>query len=195
VRLLVVGEPGSGKTSWCREYIDEQRKRGGSVGGILCPAIEHQGQRVGSNALDLLTGQAVPFARLSGHSPFKAGEKIGDYTISRDGIWFARGAIRRAVENRSELVVIDEVGPLELAGKGLMPAVESALASAAANLLIVVRSSLREALQKRFPEHEFVVVADLTPSHSNGSGLVDSRGHQPADYESSNRGRHSEKTE
>lgn len=158
VRLLVVGEPRSGKTNWCREYIDKQRRRGATVGGILCPAIEQQGQRVGSNALDLLTGQAVPFARLSGHSPFKAGEKIGDYTISRDGIWFARGAIRRAVENGCDLVVIDEVGPLELSGKGLMPAVESALASTV-NLLIVVRSSLREALQKRFSEYKFVIVA------------------------------------
>lgn len=187
VRLLVAGEPGSGKTTWCREYIDRQRKSGSSVGGILCPAIEQQGQRVGSNALDLLTGQEVPFARLSGHGSFKGGEKIGDYTISTDGISFACGAIRRAVENRCNLVVIDEVGPLELSGKGLMPAVESALASAA-NLLVVVRSSLREALQKRFPEYEFVVIADLTRSRSNGSELADSRGHQAVAYESSTQG-------
>lgn len=184
MRLLVVGEPGSGKTSWCREYIDEQRKCGATVGGILCPAIEHQRQRVGSNALDLLSGQAVPFARLSRHGSFKSGEKIGDYTISKDGILFACGAIERAIESSCDLVVIDEVGPLELSGKGLMPAVESALASTA-NLLIVVRSSLREALQKRFPEYEFVVVADLTESPSNGSRLADSRGHQAAAYESS----------
>ena len=187
MRLLVVGQPGSGKTSWCREYIDEQRKRGATVGGILCPAIEHQGQRVGSNALDLLTGQAVLFARLSVHSPFKAGEKIGDYIISRDGVLFACGAIQRATESSCGLIVIDEVGPLELSGKGLMPAVESALASAA-NLLIVVRSSLREALQKRFPEYGFVVVADLTRSHSKGSRLAASRGHQATAYESSKQG-------
>ena len=194
MRLLVVGEPGSGKTSWCREYIDEHRKRGATVGGILCPAVEQQEQRVGSNALDLLTGQAVPFARLSRHGSLKGGERIGDYIISRDGISFACGAIQRATESRCGLIVIDEVGPLELSGKGLMPAVESALASAA-NLLIVVRSSLREALQKRFPEYRFVVVADLTRSRSKGFGLAASRGHHAAAYGSSNRGPHSEKTE
>jgi len=182
-----VGEPGSGKTNWCREYIDNRRKRGATVGGILCPAIEQQGQRVGSNALDLLTGQAVPFARLSDHSPFKAGEKIGDYIISREGISFACGAIEQAVENRCDLIVIDEVGPMELDGKGLISAVELALASAV-KVLIVVRSSLKEALQRRFPEYEFVVVADLTRPHSNGSGLADSHGHQAAAYESSTQG-------
>jgi len=166
VRLLVVGEPGSGKTSWCREYIDRRRKSGSTVGGILCPAIEKQGQRVGSNALNLLTGQEVPFARLSRYRSFKQGEKVGDYTISRDGILFACNAIERAVESRCDLVVIDEVGPLELQGKGLMPAVELALASAI-NVLIVVRSSLREALQKDFPDYEFTVIADLTKSSSS----------------------------
>jgi molybdopterin-guanine dinucleotide biosynthesis protein A len=174
VRLLVVGEPGSGKTSWCREYIDRRRRSGSSVGGILSPAIEKQGQRVGSNALDLLTGQEVPFARLSGYKSFKGAEVVGDYTISRDGISFACGAIKRAIESRCGLVVIDEVGPLELGGKGLMPAVELALASAV-NVLIVVRSSLREALQRRFPEYEFVVAVDLTQPPSNMSKPGDSR--------------------
>ena len=193
MRLLVVGEPGSGKTSWCRQYIEEQRKRGGTVGGILCPAIEHQGRRVGSNALDLLTGQAVPFARLSGDGSFKAGEKIGDYTISREGISFACDAIERAVESSCHLVVIDEFGPLELSGKGLMPAVESALASAA-NLLMVVRSSLREALQKRFPEHEFVVVADLTRPTSEVNESANGKSGEGAAYEPRTEGRQAQET-
>ena len=181
MRLLVVGEPGSGKTSWCREYIDWRRKSGSSIGGILSPAIEKQGQRVGSNALDLLTGQEVPFARLSRYRSFKRGEKIGDYTISRDGILFACGAIKGAVESRCDLVVIDEVGPLELRGKGLMPAVELALASAV-NVLLVVRSSLKEALQGHFPQHEFVVVADLTQPPSNVSELADCKSREVATY-------------
>ena len=81
---------------------------------------------------------------------------------------FGRGAIKRAVESRCDLVVIDEVGPLELSGKGLMPAVELTLASPV-NVLIVVRSSLKGALQRRFPQYEFVVVADLTQSLSDVS--------------------------
>ena len=169
MRLLVTGESGSGKTSWCREYIDRRRKSGSTVGGILSPAIERQGQRVGSNALDLLTGQEVPFARLSHHKHFKEGDKVGDYTISRDGILFACNAIEGAVESRCDLVVIDEVGPLELQGKGLMSAVELALASAI-DVLIVVRSSLREALQKHFSDYEFTVIADLTKSSFNTQG-------------------------
>jgi molybdopterin-guanine dinucleotide biosynthesis protein A len=170
VRLLVVGEPGSGKTSWCREHIDQRRKSGSTVGGILSPAIVKQGQRVGSNAIDLLTGEEVAFARLSHYRSFKGAEKVGNYTISRNGIIFACDAIKRAVESKCDLVVVDEVGPLELAGKGLMPAVELALSSPG-NVLIVVRSSLREALQKHFYACEFTVIADLLkPSLNTSTG-------------------------
>jgi molybdopterin-guanine dinucleotide biosynthesis protein A len=172
VRLLIVGEPGSGKTSWCRRYINSCRKSGTSVGGILSPATEKQGQRIGSNALDLLTGEKVPFARLSARGSVRGGEEVGDFTISGRGISFACTAIERAVASRCDLVVIDEVGPLELSGKGLMPAVESALASPI-NVLIVVRSWLKEALERRFPKCEFVVAADLGRSFSGTSEFAD----------------------
>jgi molybdopterin-guanine dinucleotide biosynthesis protein A len=177
VRLLVVGEPGSGKTSWCKEYIDQRRKSGSTVGGILSPPVEEHGKRVGSNALNLLTGQEVPFARLSAYNSLKGGEMVGDYTINRDGILFACNAIRQAVESRCDLVVIDEVGPLELRGSGLLPAVELALPSAV-DVLIVVRSSLKQALQEHFPEHEFAIIADLTQSRSNVSELADWKNQQ-----------------
>jgi nucleoside-triphosphatase THEP1 len=106
---------------------------------------------------------------------------------------FARGAIERAVESRCDLVVIDEVGPLELSGKGLMSAVELALASAV-DVLIVVRSSLTGALQRRFPKYEFVIAADLTQSRSNGSELADSASHEAATYELPTHGCRPEKT-
>ena len=187
MRLLVVGEPKSGKTSWCRQYIDRQRQSGSSVGGILSPAIEKQRQRIGFNVIDLLTDKEVSFARLSRLRRFKGGEVVGDYTISRHGISFACRAIKRAVESRCDLVVVDEVGPLELCGKGLMPAVGSALASPV-NVLIVVRSSLEEALRGRFPEHEFVVVADLTQSPSNVSRFTDCKSAEVAACQSCSEG-------
>jgi nucleoside-triphosphatase THEP1 len=85
------------------------------------------------------------------------------------------------------LVVIDEVGPLELGGKGLMPAVELALASPV-NVLILVRTSLKEAVQRRFPQYEFVVVADLTQSPSNLSELADCKSREVATYQSRTEG-------
>jgi nucleoside-triphosphatase len=193
VRLLVVGDRGSGKTGWCREYVDRRRQCGSSVGGILSLATEQQRQRTGFNVVDLLTGQEAPFARLSPYRSFKGGEVVGDYTISRHGVSFACCAIKRAVESRCDLVVIDEVGPLELRGKGLIPAVELALASPV-NVLIVVRTSLKEALQTRFPQYEFMVVADLTQSPSNVSEFTDCKSTEVATCESPTKGCRAQET-
>jgi len=193
VRLLVVGDPRSGKTNWCREYVDRRRESGSSIGGILCPAVHNQGQRVGSDPVDLLSGQEVPFARLSRYESFKGGEVVGDYTISREAISFARGAIKRAIESRCDLVPINEVGPLELGGKGLTPAVELALASSV-NTLIVVRSSLREALRRRFPQYQFVVIADLRQSSSNMPELTDGKSNEMVTRESHTEGCQAQET-
>jgi hypothetical protein len=62
-----------------------------------------------------------------------------------------------------------------------MPAVELALASPV-NVLIVIRSSLKEAFKKHFSEYEFVVVADLTQSRSNVSELADCKSPEVATY-------------
>ena len=73
---------------------------------------------------DILNEEIVPFARLSHDKPFGEGEEAGSYAISEVGTLFARNAIQKAVRDDCDLVVIDEVGPLELSGKGLMPAVD-----------------------------------------------------------------------
>jgi nucleoside-triphosphatase THEP1 len=61
------------------------------------------------------------------------------------------------------VVVIDEIGPLELElGKGLAPVLP--LLAAAGNLLIVVRPSLAARVRRLVPTHERTLVA-LTPGN------------------------------
>lgn len=175
MNLLIVGDPRSGKTSWCREYIDWVRGQGISAGGILSPEVCENGERLGFDVTDLTTGKRIPYARLSSNDSFREGERVGPYTIEHDAILFARRAIQRAIDSECDLVVIDEVGPLELRGKGLMPAVELTLSSAL-NVLIVVRSSLREAVQRYFFKSEFATVICSTTFDLDDSLLHTSYG-------------------
>ncbi len=151
MNVLVAGGPGSGKTTWCSEYISYLRECGCSVGGILSPEVRLDTRRIGYDVVDLLTCEEMPFARLAGDGCLD-GERVGAYVISWEGIAFGIDAIERAVGKACEFVVIDEVGYLELFGRGLMPAVSLAWKSSLNNL-VVVRSELVRAFL-RYVEQE-----------------------------------------
>ncbi len=92
-------------------------------------------------------------ARLAGYTPFE-GYAVEKYVISPEGICFGREALEKALTEKCDLVVIDEVGPLELQGDGLSESVKTCL-SLAPNLVVVVRSSLVNAFLGYFGHHLF----------------------------------------
>ncbi len=140
MKIIVTGPPGSGKTILCQSYAREWQRLGWRIGGLLCPEVRRDGQRIGSDAHNLLSGQRVPMTRLVSYAPFK-GHALGKYIISFEGVCFGRKALGKALTEKCDFIVIDEVGPLELKGDGLTESVEACLHSSA-NLAIVVRSSL-----------------------------------------------------
>ncbi len=77
------------------------------------------------------------------------GEPVGDYLISYSGLEFAKRAIQKALENRCDMVFIDEVGHLELSGKGIVEFARTAYQKAP-NTTIVVRRTLLTAFFEYF---------------------------------------------
>jgi nucleoside-triphosphatase THEP1 len=70
------------------------------------------------------------------------------FRFSRAGLNFGREIIRNALERQLELIFIDEVGPLELAGQGFYETVKASIA-ASINIYLVVRSNcLPEVIEK-----------------------------------------------
>ncbi|MGA2286599.1 MAG: nucleoside-triphosphatase [Dehalococcoidia bacterium] len=117
MRILVTGESGCGKTNFCRRIADSARRSGLKVGGVLAPAVHRNGDRVGADAVDLATDESVPIARSIATAPWERDAR--HTTIFREGLDLARAALERAVRQPFDLIVIDEFGPLELAGGGI----------------------------------------------------------------------------
>ncbi len=140
MHLVVTDHVGAGKTSWCHRYIEWLSGRKVSVGGILCLGTELNGTRIGYEVLDIRTNERKVFARLTDRSNF-IGEPAGRFIISPDGLAFASKAIRSAIENACDIVFIDEVGHLELSGKGLLESAKLAYRHSP-NTVTVVRKVL-----------------------------------------------------
>jgi nucleoside-triphosphatase THEP1 len=150
--LFISGDRNSGKTSWAKEHL------AGTPGirGVLLTK-EFTGEKGelfrGYNAMDLETGRTVPFARLKLHLPegWKEKEHFGPFSFSVDGFEEARQWIEKGIS--SDSLIIDEIGPMELEGRGFS-AILSYILNTKQNTLnhlyLIVRTYLVQAVQEVF---------------------------------------------
>lgn len=137
--IILCGEVGAGKTHSAEYLAAILKKRGFAVGGVLSPRVVQDGETVGYMARDLATGEERPFARV-----VPPGLPVGRFFIVAEGLIFARSAVEQAIAT-AQVVFVDEVGRLELAGDGLASAVRALLNSQALPVLLV-RSTFVDAV-------------------------------------------------
>jgi nucleoside-triphosphatase len=127
-RIAITGRPGVGKTTLIRQVLARTPL---SFGGMITQEVRKCSGRVGFSVVDLATGEEGVLAHLHGGG----GPLVGRYRVRLDDLErVGVAAIRRAVAEK-ELVVIDEVAPMELLSPAFVPAVEEALASGKALLI------------------------------------------------------------
>jgi len=142
---LVSGAIGAGKTTVCQKVVEAARARGFACGGLLTPPLIEDGRKVGIVGVDLGSGERRVLARTD-HD--LGGPCVGCYHFTADAFAWANAVIASAVEAGCDLLVVDEIGPLELVqGGGLAPTLD--VLGAAPRALIVVRISLVDALRRR----------------------------------------------
>ena len=143
LRTLITGPEGCGKTAFCQRMTESARAEGATIGGVLSRSVYLEGMRVGADAIDLLTGRRALICRLT---PLNASAPDTYYSgrlLLRQGLDFARAALEEALRQPTDLIVVDEFGPLELAGGGLRQETEDVWRSGR-DVLLVVRESIAE---------------------------------------------------
>jgi nucleoside-triphosphatase THEP1 len=149
VVALLAGEVASGKTTVCQKVAEAARRRGLRVGGILTqPLYDALGRRVGLRAVDLWRRESRLLASV--HRPL-SDLRQGRYCFDPAAFAWAEQAVLASLEGDPGLVILDEVGPLELeAGAGFAPLLGPVLA-AGCPVLLVVRRGCCAALAARLP--------------------------------------------
>ena len=108
--LILTGSPGVGKTTVLARTVSDLRARGVSVGGMFSREVREGGVRVGFEIVDVASGRRGWLA----HANQKGGPQVGKYHVNLNDLdSVGVQAINTAVE-RSDVVVIDEIGPMEL---------------------------------------------------------------------------------
>jgi nucleoside-triphosphatase len=121
----LTGEPGCGKTTVIRRFYDALLERGIKGGGMISSEIRRGGVRVGFSLEDLLTHESGILA----HMDLKAGPRVGKYWVNLSDLQTIGVTAIRKATIEADVVIVDELGPMELNSTPFVEAVEISLAS------------------------------------------------------------------
>ena len=147
IRIAITGRPGVGKSTVIAKVLEELDA---NVSGIQCSEIRSGGKRVGFRIQDIATGRAGILSHVECSGP-----AVGKYHVNlADLDDIGTNAIKKSAN--CDLLVIDEIGPMELKSQHFILAVEHVLDSDR-DMLVVLHHSSRHPLARRIRE-EFRII-------------------------------------
>ena len=152
--LLLMAPSGRGKTTACQRAVELARSRGLRVGGLLSPPVVHDGVKTAITLRDVGTGRERVLARAhqAGDGP-----RVGDWTFDPASVTWGNQVLASLAP--CDLLVIDEIGPLELElGQGLMNALGVLRRGAYRLALVTMRPRLVETITARLEGLEVSVI-------------------------------------
>lgn len=164
-RFLITGSVQAGKTSYLSELVDVLIEKDLSPGGFLAPGSFKSGERSGFDLKNIKTGEHLPLASNTEHTGW----------IKFKNFWFNPAAfksgqlwIEALLEADPEVVVIDEVGHLELEGSGWFAILESLKRQARTIQLWSVRESLISEVMHRWdiPDSHIIPIDIMQPNQA-----------------------------
>ncbi len=145
---VVTGEKGGGKTTLVGQVVEALRREGLRVGGVLTPGTLRGGRRWSFELVDVGSDTRLPMATRDPASPWP---RVGAFHVNPEALELGRRALSRERVEHYDLVVVDEVGPWELAGEGWAEALEGLRGSRVPLLLVVRKELLSEVLGRLAP--------------------------------------------
>ncbi len=158
IRVAITGSPGTGKSTVCRNVLKQLTC---TYGGMTSADIREKGERIGFEIRDIATGKQGILAHKQGSGP-----RVGSYHVNLDDLNnIGVAAIKNAMS--SELIVIDEIAPMEFKSPEFIRAVEEALDSDK-NMLVVLHQKSSHPVAERI-RRKFAV---YTVTLENRASLV-----------------------
>ncbi len=151
--FIIAGNHREGKTSFLKETIDILRKAGTRVGGIMTEGIDREGERFGFMLVDVSSDEKVLLCHKEKTEEWK---KTGRFYFNPEGLAFGKKILKQSGSNN--IMVIDEIGPLELKDGGWSRRLEELISAYEHPMIWVVRRNLTEKIIKKFSLKNVIIM-------------------------------------
>ena len=108
---MLTGRPGVGKTTMVNRVYEHYSKNGFKIEGLTTREVREGGARTGFMITDLSSGKEGWLARKEPG----AGPRVGSYVVVPDDLEkIGVAALERSMNGAADLVIVDEIGPMEM---------------------------------------------------------------------------------
>ncbi len=115
MKVAVTGRPGVGKTTLCLKVYRMLREKGIECSGFVTKEVRKGGRRIGFEVVDLESGENFTLASVASVSSCPSSRKVGKYCVNVEEFEFYVGKLESRLGNVvGGVIIIDEVGPMEL---------------------------------------------------------------------------------
>ena len=150
-RIAITGRPGVGKSTVCRNIVKHLTC---TYGGMVTADIRVEGERVGFNIMDISTKEQGILAHKVGSGP-----RFGKYYVNLEDLNnIGVKGINNALSY--DLVVIDEIAPMEFKSQEFVQIVEKVLDSDRDMLVVLHQKSNHPLAQRIRKEFEIYTVTE-----------------------------------
>jgi nucleoside-triphosphatase len=162
IKIGITGLPSAGKTFALKKVIEMLEGEGHKVGGMITEPMVKRSRRIGFYVMDWSTKEKKVFA----HKDYNSRVSVGRYgvdvkTLENVGV----EALKNATEN-SDIIIIDEVGKMEVECPLFIDAVKEALESDKP-LILTLHKKSRNPLLQDIRRRDDIRILEVTPVNRN----------------------------
>jgi nucleoside-triphosphatase len=159
VKIYITGPPRSGKTTLIMKILPYLEKLSLRFMGFVTPEQSVGGERKGFNLFFLPWGRQLELASIEQKPGYNM--KHGRYWLNPSAGKEIASVLREAINNEEiDLIIVDEIGPMELAFREFREAIEDSIVSQK-NVIATFHISLSSRFPHIFSEIEKGLIIDL----------------------------------
>ncbi|MFH1013310.1 MAG: NTPase [Thermoplasmatota archaeon] len=163
-KIGITGMPGVGKTETLKKIIGFLEEAGYVAEGMVTEPIIEDNKRIGFNVVDWQTREFHVLA----HIDFEDKEKVGKYGVDITALdIIGIPAIEKAIaDERVHIIVIDEIGKMEMLSERFCETVTAALDSDKP-IMVTLHKKSRTPLLQDVRRRDDIRVLEVTPVNRN----------------------------